>query len=120
MEPGSQKESIDKPTYRILWHPLVKEDLSKIPKNLTESIIKASEHRLSRAPQLIGQPMKGTTHLLWRIKFEKYRIIYTIHTKAKEVWVLSILKREVVYRDRHIQSLVNLAIVIRQKTARMV
>lgn len=89
MEPGSQKESISEPAYRIVWHPLVKEDLSRIPKNLTESIIKAVEHRLSRAPHLIGQPLKGTTHLLWKIKFDKYRIVYTIRTKTNEVWVLS-------------------------------
>ena len=116
MEPGSQKEPIDEPAYRIVWHPLVKEDLSRVPKNLTESIIKAVEHRLSRVPHLIGQPLKGTTRLLWKIKFDKYRIVYTIHTKAKEVWVLSVQKREVVYRDRHIQSLINLAIAIRQRT----
>ena len=115
MESGSQKESIGEPAYRIFWHPLVKEDLSRVPKNLTESIIKAAEHRLSRVPHLIGQPLKGTTHLLWKIRFDKYRIVYAIHTKTHEVWILSVQKREVVYRDRHIQSLVNLAIAIRQK-----
>lgn len=118
MESGSQKESIGGPIYRIFWHPLVKDDLSRVPKNLTESIVKAAEHRLSRAPHLIGQPLKGTTHLLWKIRFDKHRIVYTISTKANEVWVLSVQKREVVYRSRHIQSLVNLAIAIRQKTGR--
>lgn len=115
MESGSQKEPVGELTYRIIWHPLVREDLSKVPRNLTESIVKAAEHRLSRAPHLIGQPLKGTTHLLWKIKFDKYRIVYTIRTKTNEVWVLSVQKREVVYRDRHIQSLVNLAIAIKQK-----
>lgn len=115
MEPGSQKEPIGEPIYRIVWHPLVKEDLSKVPKNLTKFIVKAAEHRLSRAPHLIGPPLKGTTRLLWKIKFDKHRIVYTINTKANEVWILPVQKREVVYRDRHIQSLVNLAIALRQR-----
>lgn len=115
MEPGSQKEPIGEPPYRIVWHPLVREDLSRVPKNLTESIVKAAEHRLSHVPHLIGQPLRGMTHLLWKIKFDKYRIVYTINTKTNEVWVLSVQKREIVYRDRHIQSLVNLAIAIRQR-----
>ena len=113
MEQGPQKEEVGVPSYRIFWHQRIKEDFSKIPIVLTETMIKAAEFRLSRAPHLIGQPLKGTANKLWRIRFDKYRIVYTL--KANEVWVLSVQKREVIYQNRHVQALLRLALAIHQE-----
>jgi len=72
----------------------------------------AADHRLSRAPQFLGQPLKGTTVPLWKITFSKYRLIYLIQQSSKEVWILSVQKREIVYRRDHILSLVKLAMAV--------
>lgn len=115
MEQGSAQEPLGAPVYKVVWHPKIKDDFSRIPPSLVSAIASAVEHRLSRAPEFIGQPLKGTTNLLWRISFSKYRIVYTLNSDAREVWVLSAQKREIVYRDIHIQSLLKLAVAIQQK-----
>ncbi len=112
MEQEPQTSPVGAPLYRVFWHPQIKVDFAKITTSLTESIVKAAEHRLSRASQFIEEPLKGTTNLLWKISFSKYRIVYTMNEKAKEVWVLSVQKREIVYRDKHLQSLLKLAVAI--------
>jgi len=101
--------------YKVIWHQNIKKDFEKIPVSLTETIVNSVEHKLSIAPEYLGQPLKGTTARLWRTVHSKYRIIYTINPKSREVWVLSVMKREIVYRDAHIQSLLHLAIAIQKK-----
>ena len=118
MEQGPQKAPIGQPAYRVLWHQEIKGDFLKIPRKATETIVSAANHRLAIAPQFIGEPLKGTTNLLWKLRFGKYRIIYTMNVKAKEVWVLSVQKREIVYKDRHVQSLLRLAVALQGKIER--
>ena len=115
MEQESKKEPIGAPKFKVIWHATVKDDFSKLNKSLVDSIITAADHRLSRAPEYLGQPLKGTTTLIWKVRFDKYRILYTLNVKAKEVWVLSVRKREIVYKDAHVKSLINLAVAIQQQ-----
>lgn len=109
---------IGHPVFRVLWHSATKRDLAKLPPSLVESIVRASDHRLARAPHLIGEPLKGSVSRLWKLRFSQYRIIYTIHPQRHEVWVLSVQKRDVVYRDRHVPSLLNLAVALHQELDR--
>lgn len=104
--------------YQILWHQNIRSDLTKMAPSLVEPLVAAIQDRLSRAPQLIGQPLKGTTNLLWKIRFSKYRVIYTINTRRNEVWVLSVQKRDWVYRDTHVQSLLHLAVALQEQINR--
>jgi mRNA-degrading endonuclease RelE of RelBE toxin-antitoxin system len=97
------------PPYRVLWHQNIKDDFDGIPRALTDNIVRNADHRLSQAPTLIGKPLKGTTHLLWRLAYSQYRIIYTLNEKAGEVWVLSVQKRSDVYHEQHLQYLLKLA-----------
>ncbi len=115
MEQESKKESVGAPKFKVIWHAAVRNDFSKLNKSLVGSIITAVDHRLSRAPEYLGQPLKGTTTLIWKIRFDKYRILYTLNVKAKEVWVLSVRKREIIYKDAHVQSLIRLAVAIQQQ-----
>lgn len=115
MEQGPQKNPIGQPVYRVLWHQDIKGDFLKIRRKSTESIASAANHRLAIAPQFIGEPLKGTTNLLWKLRFGKYRLIYTMNVKAEEVWVLSVQKREIVYKDRHVQSLLRLAVALQER-----
>ena len=109
------KKEIGLPIFKVVWHSEIKHDLSKIPPSLADSIVRAVDQRLSRAPQMIGEPLKGTRRLLWKIRFSKYRIVYTINERRKEVWVLSVQKRDLVYRDRHVQSLLKLAAALHEQ-----
>ena len=118
MEQEPQEKKIGEPEYRVLWHSEIKKDLSKISPSDVASIVQTAERRLSRAPHLIGQPLKGTTHLLWKSRFSKYRIVYTLNAKAKEVWVLSVQGRDEVYRHSHIQSLLRLAVALHEQFGR--
>lgn len=118
MEQEPQEKQVGTPEYRVLWHPEIKKDLSKTSPSDVDFIVRMAEHRLSRAPHLIGQPLKGTTHLLWKIRFGKYRIVYTMNAKAKEVWVLSVQGRDEVYRHSHIQSLLRLAVALHEQLER--
>ena len=115
MEQGPKEKDVAPAEYRVLWHPETKKDLSRISPSEAGAMIEAAGYRLSVAPHLIGQPLKGTTHLLWKIRFSKYRIVYTLNPKAKEVWVLSIQGRDEVYRHSHIQSLLRLAVTLHEK-----
>lgn len=118
MEQGPQEKKIGAAAYRVLWHPEIKKDLSKIDPSDVDSIVPTAQRRLSCAPHLIGQPLKGTTHLLWKLRFRKYRILYTLSTKAKEVWVLSVRGRDEVCRHAHLQSLLHLAIALHESFER--
>jgi len=114
MEPEQKKEEVRIHTFRIVWHHKVCDDFIKLPKTVTEKIVTSVEQKLSTVPHIIGQPLKGTTRRLWRIKFSKYRIVYSINNEASEVWILSVQKRGIIYRNHHVKSLLKLAIAIRQ------
>ena len=115
MEQGSPGQAeINPPTYKVVWHAAVQSDLARIPRGTVESLAKAADHRLSQAPHLIGTPLRGTMNLLWRLRFARYRVVYTINVPSKEVWVLGVQRRDIVYRDPHLSSLLKLAVVIQQ------
>lgn len=115
MEPDAQATGGVGPAHKVLWHSGVKDDLEKVAPSEVERLVRAAEYRLSRAPEFIGQPLKGTTRLLWKLRFGKYRIVYTLNSSAKEVWVLSIQTRDIVYRPSHLESLLKLAIALREQ-----
>ena len=112
--PTGQAE-VGPPTYRVVWHAAVRDDLAKIPRSTVDSLVKATDYRLSQAPHVIGTPLRGTTNLLWRLRFGSYRIVYTVNVRAKEVWILAAQRRDIVYRDPHLSSLLKLAVVVQQR-----
>ncbi len=118
MEQEPKEKAVGEPGYKVRWHQEIKKDLSKITPSTVETLVRIAEHRLPRGPQLIGQPLKGTVNLLWRIRFSKYRIVYTLNAKAKEVWVLSVQGRNEVYRHSHIQSMLRLAVALHEQLER--
>ena len=113
MEHDAWQEKVASP-YILLWHSEIREDFKQIHPSVVEKIIKAVQHRLSLAPHVIGEPLKGTSNLVWKIRFSDYRILYTMNRKAKEVWVLSVRHRSVVYQEAHVQDLVNWALALQK------
>jgi mRNA-degrading endonuclease RelE of RelBE toxin-antitoxin system len=115
MEQEPKLRQISLPAFKVIWHAEIKKDLSRIPPSVVNSIVRAADYRLSLAPEIIGNPLKGTVNRLWKIRFSGYRIVYTINVSRKEVWVLSVQKRDIVYRDQHIQALLKVAVVLHEK-----
>jgi len=115
MEQEPKPGKVTLPTFRVIWHAEVKKDLSKIPPSVVNPIVRAADYRLSLAPDLIGDPLKGTMNRLWKIRFSGYRIVYTINVSRKEVWILSVQKRDIVYRNQHVQALLKVAVALHEK-----
>jgi mRNA-degrading endonuclease RelE of RelBE toxin-antitoxin system len=115
MEQEPKPGQVSLPVFKVIWHAEVKKDLSRIPSTVVNSIIQAADYRLSLAPEIIGNPLKGTANRLWKIRFSVYRIVYTINVNRKEVWVLSVQKRDIVCRDQHVQALLKVAVVLHEK-----
>lgn len=118
MEQEPQEESVSVQPYRVQWHPEVKDDLENIHPSLVDSMVEGAEYRLSRAPTHIGKPLRGTANKLWRIRFGKLRIVYTINFKSKEVWVLAVRNRETVYKHPHVLGLLKMAVVLQEELNR--
>jgi len=95
--------------FKLCWHSGVREDLKKIPRNVADSLIRAVDRKLSTQPLLCGIPLRGTENHVWRIPFARYRILYTLNSKTKEVWVLAVVKRENAYRQSALAALVKIA-----------
>lgn len=116
MEQDPQRKKVE--VYRILWHQNIKEDLEEIPQDIADSITEKIEQRLSQLPHVVGQPLKGTTKKLWKLRFSKYRVVYTINNHFKEVWILAVKPRDIVYKNNAVHSLLKLAIAIHEQGRR--
>ncbi len=104
-----QKPPAPLETFTVFWHKDVQDDLKLLQKDFAQALIAGTAHKLSQAPHLIGHPLRGTMNQLWKVKFNKFRITYTINMAAKEVWVLSVKKREIAYEVTHLNRLKKLA-----------
>ena len=114
MEQDSQTKKIENP-YQVLWTADAREDLSEVPEGIAETIIEKTGQRLTQLPHYVGQPLKGTTRKLWKLRFGKYRLVYSINNKYKEVYILAVTNRDVVYRNNAIQSLLKLAVALHER-----
>lgn len=111
MEQEQTENKIEKP-FTVFWHRKTQNDLNDIHPSHAKDILEWSEYKLSKAPQYLGSPLKGTYQKLWKVAFGKYRAVYTINESAREVWVLCIETRDKVYRPSNIESLLRLAIAM--------
>lgn len=108
----SEAQRLEPSPFRVFWHKKCLDDLSSIHPVHANAIVRGSEHKLSKAPQLLGAPLKGTYQKLWKVPFSKYRAVYTINESAKEVWVLCVEPRNKVYRKENIEALLRLALAL--------
>ena len=116
MEQDPQAKKIDGLGYQVLWSSDAREDLSGVPEAIAETIIEKTGQRLVNLPHYVGQPLKGTTRKLWKLRFGKYRLVYSINNRYKEVYILAVTNRDVVYRNNAIQSLLKLAVALHERT----
>lgn len=103
--------------HKILWHSHIKKDVSAIPPHLVDKMAKLVQSRLAEFPEVVGEPLKGTSRALWKLRFSDYRILYCLNRHAKELWVLAIRHRRHVYQESRLQELVKMVLVL-QKTSK--
>jgi mRNA-degrading endonuclease RelE of RelBE toxin-antitoxin system len=102
-------------TYGVIWSAIASDDLERVTDHATAlSIVRGVDHKLGAAPTILGEPLKSTSHVLWRVKFGKFRVIYTILETEKEVVVLSIQKREIAYEQKHLDRLEKFAVILKK------
>lgn len=89
---------MNKPGFKILYHPLVvKKDIPKLSKTEKNKIKQAIENKLINYPQIYGQPLRGTLKHYWKLRIGDWRIIYII--KSNTVIILLISHRGIVYKE---------------------
>ena len=85
--------------YQILWHKDAVQDLKKIDRKITLSIISKVEKYLARDPIKLGMPLKGNFKGFFRYRIGKFRVIYTIRENHLLILVLKVGKRNEVYDE---------------------
>ncbi|MDI9595036.1 MAG: type II toxin-antitoxin system RelE/ParE family toxin [Atribacterota bacterium] len=85
--------------YQILWHKDAVQDLKKIDRKITLSIISKVEKYLARDPIKLGMPLKGNFKGFFRYRIGKFRVIYTIRENHLLILVLKVGKRDEVYDE---------------------
>jgi len=81
--------------YRVEIHPEVVRDLASIPRNLADRILRAIEHRLSRAPDQYGERLRKSLRGYWKLRVGDYRVVFEI--LGDEVRVYGVMDRREVY-----------------------
>jgi len=82
-------------SYRVGIHPEAARDLASILRNLAERILRAIEHRLSRAPDQYGERLRKSLRGVWKLRVGNYRVAYEI--LGGEVRVYGVMDRREVY-----------------------
>jgi mRNA interferase RelE/StbE len=81
--------------YRLLYHPLVAEDIERMPQNLKNRIENALQTRLLVDPIKAGRPLRQSLAGHRKMRVGDYRIIYRV--KDNMIIVLKIGHRKDVY-----------------------
>ena len=89
--------------FGIRYHPKVKEDVKKLDAEIKERIKRAIEEKLTQAPEMFGERLKGTLKDLWKLRVGSYRVVFTVEENT--VFVLGIWHRREAYKRITVESL---------------
>lgn len=81
--------------YEIIFHHKAQKTFNKLDKSIKFKISK-SVNKLKQNP-FLGKPLVGNLSGLWRLRIEKYRIIYQIKKDELIIFVLDIGHRKNIY-----------------------
>jgi mRNA interferase RelE/StbE len=82
-------------SYRLLYHPLVSDDIEGWPENIKDRIRSAIESRLLSDPVRAGRPLRQSLVGHRKMRVGDYRIIYRVQGDA--IVILKIGHRKDVY-----------------------
>ena len=83
--------------FRAAIPPDVAETIRHLPPDLKRSI-KAAVRALADNPHL-GEPLVRELEGFWKYRVKRFRIVYSIHAKRKEVRLLAVGHRRTIYED---------------------
>ena len=83
--------------YKIYFKESVKKDFKPIPKINTRKILQKIDS-LAEEPRPSGRE-KLTDRENYRIRYGRYRILYSIQDRDKTVWIIKIAHRKDIYRS---------------------
>lgn len=85
--------------YRIIWNEKALKDISKLDKQAAIRIKNKVNQHLCKAPQKLGEPMKGSFAGLHRYRVGDYRVIYKIQDEMLIISIIRIGHRKEVYEE---------------------
>jgi mRNA interferase RelE/StbE len=82
-------------TYRLLYHPLVSDDVGDLPENIKDRIRTAIESRLLSDPVRAGRPLRQSLAGHRKMRVGDFRVIYRV--QGDTIVILKIGHRKDVY-----------------------
>ncbi|MCD4652775.1 type II toxin-antitoxin system RelE/ParE family toxin [bacterium] len=76
--------------YRIRWHENAVEDLRRLDQKTARAIIKRVTSYLVESPLTLGKSLTGSLKGLFRYRYGKYRVIYTVDQETVLILVLRV------------------------------
>lgn len=77
--------------WQIDFHPLVlSEDLPLLDRNVRDTIMRAIEHKLTRAPEHFGAPLRTPFINFWKLRVGAYRVIYSMGKQHLIIHIITI------------------------------
>jgi len=86
--------------YKILWKKSAIKEITKIPKEIALNIYD-SISGLKNNPRKKGSRKLRGSEVLYRIRVNEYRVIYSIYDDILVVEIIKIAHRKEVYRSLH-------------------
>jgi len=84
--------------YRVKWHEKAVEDLKDVDKKGAKGLIERVKEYLPQDPISLGKPLHGEFKGLYRYRYGKYRVLYTIDRKEDIIVILRVGKRKEIYK----------------------
>lgn len=66
------------------------EDFKEITKSDQQKIFKTIRKKLTTEPELYGKPLRNELKGFWKLKVDKYRVVYSIDKGKIEVYVVTV------------------------------
>lgn len=66
------------------------EDFKEITKSDQQQILKTIRKKLTTEPELYGKPLRNELKGFWKLKVDKYRVVYSIDKGKIEVYVVTV------------------------------
>ena len=66
------------------------EDFKEITENDQQKIQKTIRKKLTTEPEIYGKPLRNELKGFWKLKVDKYRVVYSIDKGKIEVYVVTV------------------------------
>ena len=85
--------------YKIEFTPFAKKQLKKLGNNDIKIILKQIRKRLTNHPKNAGNYLRGELKGYLKLKFSKYRVVYSVHKEMVTVEIVACGLRKNIYEQ---------------------